>query len=177
MFEFQEDQMRHVSRRAIAVLVTAIMLFTTAVPAVQAAPPKGALAIPVDLAGAGGTFSGVLNITGFANQNGTLVALGTLVGSVNIGGVVSSTVRDVVLPIITANGTCDILHLELGPLNLDLLGLIVHLDKVVLDIDAQAGPGNLLGNLLCSIAGLLDGNNLGALVNALNKLVEQLLGL
>ena len=45
----------------------------------------------------------------------------------------------------------------LGPLDLNLLGLEVHLDPVVLDIVAQPGPGNLLGNLLCAVAGLLDG--------------------
>ena len=52
--------------------------------------------------------------------------------------------------------SCDILRLRLGPLDLDLLGLIIHLDRIVLDITAEAGPGNLLGNLLCAIAGLLD---------------------
>ena len=55
---------------------------------------------------------------------------------------------------------CDILHLILGPLDLDLLGLQVHLDKVVLDIVAATGAGNLLGNLLCAITGLLDGGPL-----------------
>jgi hypothetical protein len=44
----------------------------------------------------------------------------------------------------------------LGPLDLSLLGLAVHLDRVVLDITANSGPGNLLGNLLCAVAGLLD---------------------
>jgi hypothetical protein len=32
----------------------------------------------------------------------------------------------------------------------------VNLSEIVLDITAQAGAGNLLGNLLCSVAGLLD---------------------
>ena len=49
------------------------------------------------------------------------------------------------------------LNLVLGPLDLNLLGLEVHLDKVVLDIIAVTGAGNLLGNLLCAVAGLLDG--------------------
>jgi hypothetical protein len=167
-------------RRLLASLLAATMLFTTAVPAVHAAPPKGALTIPVVAGDAVQTFTGVLNITGFGQQNGNLVAFATLVGTLrNITtGVLTSIVRTVVLPILgTPLGTCDILHLELGPLDLNLLGLVVHLDKVVLDINAQAGPGNLLGNLLCSIAGLLDGGGLNALVGALNKLVEELLGL
>jgi hypothetical protein len=42
------------------------------------------------------------------------------------------------------------------------------------DISAQPGPGNLLGNLLCGIAGLLDG---GAGANAIARLLNQLLGL
>ena len=60
------------------------------------------------------------------------------------------------MPGAAAAGACDILNLVLGPLDLDLLGLQVHLDQVVLDIVAQSGAGNLLGNLLCAVAGLLD---------------------
>ena len=59
----------------------------------------------------------------------------------------------------------------LGPLDLDLLGLEVHLDQVVLDIVAQSGAGNLLGNLLCAVAGLLDGNGINGLANLLNRLL------
>jgi hypothetical protein len=59
--------------------------------------------------------------------------------------------------------TCAILNLELGPLRLNLLGLVVELDDcaggpVTVDITAVTGPGNLLGNLLCE---LLDGGLLG----------------
>ena len=59
---------------------------------------------------------------------------------------------------------CDILHLVLGPLDLDFLGLQIHLDRIVLDIVAATGAGNLLGNLLCAITGLLDGGPLGGLL-------------
>ncbi len=65
----------------------------------------------------------------------------------------------------------------LGPLDLDLLGLQVHLDRVVLNIVAQSGAGNLLGNLLCAVAGLLDGGLdgvLGRLVNLLNRILGRL---
>jgi hypothetical protein len=83
----------------------------------------------------------------------------------------------------TAAGTagrasCDILHLVLGPLDLDLLGLQVHLNRVVLDVVAATGAGNLLGNLLCAITGLLDGTPaaglLGQLVNLLNQVLAAL---
>ena len=74
--------------------------------------------------------------------------------------------------------TCAILHLELGPLNLTLLGLNVVLDNcangpVTVDITAITGRGNLLGNLLCE---LLGGNliNLGATLQAI---LNQIIGL
>jgi len=52
---------------------------------------------------------------------------------------------------------CPILHLALGPINLDLLGLNVDTSKICLDITAHEGSGNLLGNLLCDVSHLLDG--------------------
>jgi len=70
--------------------------------------------------------------------------------------------------------SCDILNLVLGPLDLNLLGLEVHLDQVVLDIVAASGAGNLLGNLLCAVAGLLDG---GALLGQIAGLLNQILGI
>ena len=73
---------------------------------------------------------------------------------------------------------CPILHLELGPLDLNLLGLRVQLNQVVLDITAIPGPGNLLGNLLCAIAGLLDGVDLGGILgNLLQNLLDALIRL
>jgi hypothetical protein len=73
---------------------------------------------------------------------------------------------------------CSILHLELGPLDLTLLGLNVVLDNcddgpVTVDITAIRG-GGLLGNLLC---GLLGHNliNLGAtLQDILNLILARL---
>lgn len=51
-----------------------------------------------------------------------------------------------------ANRICDILSLNLAPLRLELLGLIVELDAVVLTIKANSA-GGLLGGLLCGLAG------------------------
>ena len=72
-------------------------------------------------------------------------------------------------------GACDILNLVLGPLDLNLLGLEIHLQRVVLDIVAVAGAGNLLGNLLCAVAGLLDGGPLAGLLGQLQGLLNQIL--
>jgi len=72
---------------------------------------------------------------------------------------------------------CDILNLVLGPLDLNILGLRIQLNQVVLDITAVPGAGNLLGNLLCSVAGLLDGTPLAGLLGQLGDLLNQILGL
>ena len=78
---------------------------------------------------------------------------------------------------VAANASaCDILNLVLGPLDLNLLGLEIHLQRVVLDIVAVAGAGNLLGNLLCAVAGLLDGGPLAGLLGQLQTLLTQILG-
>uniref|UniRef100_A0A7D5GN26 Uncharacterized protein n=2 Tax=Natrinema halophilum TaxID=1699371 RepID=A0A7D5GN26_9EURY len=52
-----------------------------------------------------------------------------------------------------------VLHLDLDGLFLDLLGLEVNLNSVTLDVSARPGEGNLLGNLLSAVAGLMDGTD------------------
>lgn len=165
----------------LTALVLALAGGAFAAASATAAPPQATgLSVPVtgtftDALGGTGTFTGTYEIERFTTQNGALAAVTTLTGTaVNSLGVVVGTVDQTVTVPLQANGSCQILHLELGPLDLDLLGLVVHLDRVVLDITAEQGPGNLLGNLLCGIAGLLDG---GGTTNAIARLLNQLLGL
>jgi hypothetical protein len=73
--------------------------------------------------------------------------------------------------------TCPILRLSIGAIDLNLLGLVVHLNPILLTINAQGGAGNLLGNLLCAVAGLLDPLNLGGLTDLLNQIVNILNGI
>ena len=56
-----------------------------------------------------------------------------------------------------AQQTCQVLELTLGPLDLDLLGLVVNLNEVKLNITATRGAG-VLGDLFCQLA---DNNNAG----------------
>jgi hypothetical protein len=118
-----------------------------------------------------------LDVVRFALENGQVVALTRLRDST---GRVLSTVPIPVQNMQVAGGgsgiklqqlSCRILHLELGPLDLNLLGLRIQLNRVVLDITAERGPGNLLGNLLCAVAGLLNGNPTAGLVALLNRIL------
>ena len=71
--------------------------------------------------------------------------------------------------------SCQILRLSIGTIDLNLLGLTVHLNPVLLIINAVPGPGNLLGNLLCAIVNLLNGGGpLAQIVNLLNQLLALL---
>jgi hypothetical protein len=71
--------------------------------------------------------------------------------------------------------TCQVLKLVLGPLHLDLLGLVVDLygqtkaDPVIVTINAQPSKG-LLGQLLCGVAGGGGVNSLAGLQSLLNSL-------
>jgi hypothetical protein len=182
--------MKHVRKTmptiAIAVVVAILGMFLLA-PSATSAPaartPTHATqfaSVPVSgTTASGGTFRGTMQITRFASSGANVSAVGTISGAVkNAAGDVVKTVLNAPaqLPITAANATCKILHLELGPLDLDLLGLHVHLDKVVLDITASRGPGELLGNLLCALAHLLDGGP-PSVVSQLLTAVQRILAL
>jgi hypothetical protein len=131
------------------------------------------ITIPVLGSGSGATFVGAFNLQRFSVVNGVVSAVGTLTGTVtNAAGQVTSIVRTLTIPLDlgATQATCDILHLDLGPLNLNLLGLNIDLSRIILDITAEPGAGNLLGNLLCAVAGLLD--NPSGLANILNRILS-----
>lgn len=119
---------------------------------------------------------GTFTLTGFQVINGVLNAVGTI-SNVTAGGVAVPGTQNVTIPVTGASttGSCQILHLDLGPISLNLLGLQVTTNEIVLDITAQSGPGNLLGNLLCGVAHLLD--NSSASSQVINQIAALLNGL
>ena len=143
-----------------------------------AAPQSGSLTVPI--VGTNGT-NAVATVTSFRVIDGVLTAVGTITGDVTtmVGGIpVTTTVTNApfTAPVtnLQSGASCDILQLDLGPLQLDLLGLVVDLSAVHLDITAQPGAGNLLGNLLCAVAHLLD--NSGGALQGVANLLNQILG-
>jgi hypothetical protein len=124
-----------------------------------------------------GGFVGTLTVSSFQVVNGVLSAIGTISGNVlnATGGVVGSVTQAITLPV-GVSGSCQILSLTLGPLDLNLLGLMIHLNQIVLTITAVPGAGNLLGNLLCSVANLLNnGGTVANLLTTLQGLLNQIL--
>ena len=179
------------SRHKILALILGVLMFSvmplSVAAAARAAGPAsgigvhallpaqaGGVSVPVTgTAGKGGKFTGAFRIKQFGVVNNKIVAPGTLTGTIQngVGNVIGTVLRTLALPVIIGQAECDILHLELGPLDLDLLGLEVHLDRVVLDIDADP-TGGLLGSLLCAVANLLDiGGPLADIVGLLNQIL------
>jgi len=125
---------------ALFALVLCLALVTGA----AASAAETQLAIPIN----GGNFVGTFTVADFANQDGQVLAQGILSGILQTGAGPVSVVKPIALFATIGQESCQILHLEVGPQDLDLLGLMVHLDGGVLDVTPRSGPGNSLGNLL-----------------------------
>jgi hypothetical protein len=127
----------------------------------------------------------VPSVTNITVVNGQLFASGVATATIH-GRVFTAPFSNVPVNIAlgpgTNVGTCPVLNLTLGPIDLDLLGLVVQTSPICLDITATAG-GGLLGDLLCNIGGLLNqGLSLNQILgnltaNQLNTLLTGLTGL
>jgi hypothetical protein len=126
-----------------------------------------------------GKFSGKFVPRHFKDVHGVLKATGKLTGKLkdpngktvgHVSRTVTMTVEKKASNAIPA--TCSVLNLVLGPLHLNLLGLNVNLNRVHLTITAIPGAGQLLGNLLCAIANLLNGGgSLSRIAGMLNHVL------
>jgi hypothetical protein len=107
-------------------------------------------------------------LRGLDNLVNSLGGLSGALGPTNSTGLTSPALLQRVLGDLAAGlatttnptASCPVLHLVLGPLHLDLLGLVVDLNNcangpVTVDVTAIPGAGNLLGNLLCDLTNLV----------------------
>ena len=189
------------------VAVAACLALAIGAPAASAASNTGGLPavtdagplVSMDMTGVaknGKKFNGTYGIYKFVAKDGKVWSVGTLSGKLGNRHVKRGNVK---MPVqltgdnTAANaaqaGSCTVLHLVLGPVNLNLLGLKVTLggglqanQPIVLDITAQRG-GGLLGDLLCGLTDSLGGQlgqigqQLQQLASALNALAGLLGGL
>ena len=168
---------------AVGVLVAAVMLVAPAGAGAQTSPTATSFkSIPVSgVATNHKRFTGTYTVRYFTTKGGKTYAVGKLTGRIGRRHV---SKPNVMMPVTMGGSsaqssvTCPILNLTLGPLDLNLLGLRVQLNQVHLQITAIQGPGNLLGNLLCGVANLLNTNpatpadQLTGLLNILLQLVN-----
>jgi hypothetical protein len=196
-------------RIVIAAGAASLALVALGAPTASAAANTGGLPaatdagplLKTDLTGVaknGKKFTGTYGIYKFVVKDGKVWSVGTLSGKLK-----GKRVRrgNVMMPVDTSKlgdtsgataaqaQTCTVLHLVLGPVNLNLLGLRVTLggglqanQPIVLDLTAERG-GGLLGDLLCGLTDSLGpqlgqiGTQLQQLASALNALASLLGGL
>jgi len=137
-------------------------------------------------------FRGTLSVQEFQQQGNSIVAVVKVSGKVTKEGkkgskrVSKTETVPVEIPGLLAAGvgaqagvqaqaSCQLLDLVLGPIDLNLLGLKLHVDRIHVNLTAESGSGNLLGNLLCSIANLLNGGNLLGQLTQIVSLLNQIL--
>ena len=157
------------SRKLFAAVITLAAVATLAFAAVATATSSASTQAQQSTTAAStttqvGAVNVQLQVKRFVKLNGHLYAVGPAIGRFNPAGAnpqfhtaggdrQAFVVRVKRLRQLTsAQRICPILDLRLGPLDLNLLGLIVHLDQVHLTITADSN-GGLLGSLLCSLSG------------------------
>ena len=114
----------------------------------------------------------VYNVANLANPNGSgsLLALLNALGSGNLNSTAGSDGGSL-------SGTTpapqQLLQIELNPLDIDLLGLKIQTDPIIVTLSAQGGDAKLLGNLLGAVSTLVNFQGVeSALNNALDTVVN-----
>ena len=125
-----------------------------------------------DAEGGEGAFSGSIRLEQFKAQSAGVLVIGTLTGALvdSSGKPLGRIDQEITLPLTRASSTCDLLQVEFGPGDLDLLDLRVHLQKDVLGITAKDGPPR---DALCSLARLFDSRpKPGEVATGLNQVLH-----
>ena len=189
--------MNRIRTAALAALAVCAVSLGAAGTASAQEPAATPLTKKVALTGTKG-FKGTYTIDRFTTRNGKLVAVGDVRGTMRKNKKTKRvSQRGVIMPASAVGagpadlpGTataaqqpplpdipnaCQVLNLTLGPINLNLLGLVVRTNQIQVRIDAVPGAGNLLGNLLCAVTNLLNPTGaLGQLTGAINNLASAL---
>ena len=185
------NRIRTAALAALTVCAVSLGAAGTASAAQEPAP----LTKTVALTGTKG-FKGTYTIDRFASRGGKLVAIGTVKGTLRKAGKTrrvskknvvmpaavtgqgpanSATASQTQPPIPPTPNACQILRLDIGAIDLNLLGLRVRTNPINALIEAVPGAGNLLGNLLCAVTNLLNPTGaLGQLTGAINNLAAAL---
>jgi hypothetical protein len=147
-----------------AVAAAVLCLSATTATATPATPATSAhVSAPAQSLALAGKVAVTFKIQRFVKTKHSLTALGTVLATFTPadGSAATTTSQPfrakVTTPVKLFSGAssqriCNVLNLTLDKLSLNLLGLHVDLDKVVLNITANS-RGGILGSLFCSLAG------------------------
>ena len=182
---------------AVAASVGLILMSSAWASAQDPEPPRARVRLPIAGTAIGhgkDTFTGTLSIERFAVRGDKIVAVGMVTGRVTdksgnprgtaVVGQVEVPVRvgtgspssaTAASGIALAQASCDVLHLDLGAINLNLLGVQFVTTPITLDLTATSDAGGVLGQLICTALELV--GNVVDLVGVLNSILSLLTGL
>ena len=185
------------NRSTAAAACVGLILLTSGWAAAQGAePPRARVRLPIAGTAAKGkaTFTGTLSIERFAvrgENSDKIVAIGMVTGKVTdksgnpLGTVVVGQVEVPVLHVGPGASTasriavqqvsCDVLHLDLGAIDLNLLGVLFTTSPITLDLSATSDAGGVVGQLICTALETV--GTVVDLVAALNNILGLLTGL
>lgn len=138
-------------RRILLVSSLAALLVALLPTAVASAAPRAAAAFAGSAMTPKGRLAVKVDVTRFRSTKQGTVAEGVATATLRGLGEGPTTVRKKVTLSQARGGRCTILTLTLDQLDLTLLGLNVHLDKVDLRVTGRR-RGGVLGRLFCSLA-------------------------
>ena len=130
-----------------------------------------------DRTGGLGVLSGDMVIASFEVRNGTLTAIGKIVGALadSQGNVLGQVRHDLAMPVTNVASTCNQLRMDLSATDADVLETLVHFDKEVAGFDSrdEAIPKAL--GVLCDVGALIGSKpSAAALATALNGVVASI---
>lgn len=143
-------------RKLLLGFATALALVAlTAATAGASTAPAAVASVPVTgTSAAGDTFAGTMDITAFAVENGQIVAVGTISGTLqDAAGNTIGSVSDVAVaaPVQAQQATsCTLVSFSLGPIDLGVDGIAVHVEPIGLSLQLSG----FLGTLLCPLLGI-----------------------
>jgi hypothetical protein len=123
--------------------------------AAQLPPPASNLPVPITgVADLGGTFRGTMLIERFVPAGSGIAAVGTVTGALSANGAVRNVVVQATMPLdvaasrarlntdpALAQASCDVLHVELDGISINVLGSTVGLAPVAFDIASAIQAG------------------------------------
>jgi hypothetical protein len=162
-------------RRLVTILGFALLAVLVPASPALAAPPDGAVSIPVSWNEPRGAFDGQLIVHRFVAVQQNIVADATLQGTVNSRYGPEPVDEPASPTVLAITATCQALHLELGPLRPHPpSGVELRLERLAVDV-AAANLSPAGRRHLCALARALDrGASAAVVARRLNRLLPDL---
>lgn len=121
-----------------------------------------------------GVLSGDMFVAGFEVRNGTLTAIGTIVGALadSTGDVLGHVRQDLALPVANVASTCNQLRMDLAATDAEVLKTMVHFDAQLAGFDSRDDAIPKALGVLCDAGQMLRAKpSAAALAETLNGVV------